>query len=177
MDKLNEKVVSLDIEKYYGAVTLSNGDELQVPKMNNLRTIRLVKFIGSDLVKMYSDMEGILLDREMETTVKILEVLDRLTEEQIVKLLTIVLDIDTKTALALDPNETLEALIVLFEGMDLHKTFLSVKTLYKTIFRKELGAGFMDNLRDKMAGYLAEAQAEANKVHEATIEAAQTENL
>ena len=169
MDKLNEKIVSLDLEKTYGTVTLSNGDELHVPKMSNARTIRLVKFLGIDLVKMYGDLEAVFLDREKEVYEKILEVMDKLTDEQIVKLLTIVLDIDTKTALELEPNETLDALIILFEGMDLHKTFLSIKKLYATIFRKELGAGFMDGLRDKMTTYLVEAQAEANAVHEAAV--------
>lgn len=135
---MEQALRSLDIENVIGQVTLNNGTKLDVPKLSLQKIIRIVKFLGVDGVRIYDQMREVLLDDTQSDLEKIAFVLEQLKEEQIIRILSILLDIDDQTALQLDLNEALEVLLVYAENTELSKTFTQVQKLMKKMTGKDI---------------------------------------
>ncbi|MBA4543996.1 hypothetical protein H1164_13995 [Thermoactinomyces daqus] len=135
---MEQALRSLDIENVIGQVTLSNGTKLDVPKLSLQKLIRIVKFLGVDGVRIYDQMREVLLDDKQSDLEKIALVLEQLKEEQLVRILSILLDVDDQTALQLDLNEMLEVLLVYAEKTNLSQTFTQVQKLMKKMTGKNI---------------------------------------
>ncbi|MFD1423428.1 hypothetical protein ACFQ4J_06685 [Laceyella tengchongensis] len=129
---------SLDVDHFIGQVALSNGEKLDVPKLSLQKLIRIVKFLGVDGVRIYEQVREVLLDESQSDLEKIALVLEQLKEEQLVRILSILLDVDDRTALQLDLNEMLEVLLVYAEKTNLSKTFTQVQKLLKKMTGKDI---------------------------------------
>ncbi|GAB6742236.1 hypothetical protein bcgnr5412_54880 [Bacillus cereus] len=129
---------SIDVDENIGSVTLSNGKQLMLPKISMKKVIRIVKFIGVDGFRIYNQAREILMDETIDMFEAYAQVLESLKEEQIIHILSILLDVSDEEALKLDPNETLEVLIEYADKTDLGKTFTLVRQLVKKMFNKEL---------------------------------------
>ncbi|MDA4083850.1 hypothetical protein [Bacillus cereus] len=129
---------SIDIDEHIGAVTLTTGKQLLLPKISMKKVIRIVKFIGVDGFRIYNQAREIMMDETIDMFEAYAQVLESLKEEQIIHILSILLDIPDEEALKLDPNETLEVLIEYADKTDLGKTFTLVRQLVKKMFNKEL---------------------------------------
>lgn len=134
-----EKVKSLDIAQSLGTVTLSDGvTVLSIPKLSVLRLIKIVKWLGVDGSKLYSQFQETLADEELDDLEKFALLLENLEEEQLVKIFSLALDISPEDTLKMDINEMLEIILVYVENLDLGKTYSLVQNLYQKLFKKEL---------------------------------------
>jgi len=132
------KLKTLDVEKNLGVVTLSGGAQLPVPKLSMLKIIKIVKFLGVDGAKIYSQAREVLIDDSYDQIEKYAVILESIQEAQVMRIFSIILDIEDDEALALDINESLDVLLVLGENLDFEKTFTQVRQLMKKLFNKEL---------------------------------------
>ncbi|USK72682.1 hypothetical protein [Peribacillus asahii] len=159
---------SLDLNKYIGTVTLSDGvTVLNIPKLSVAKLIKIVKWIGVDGSKLYKEFQGLIEDESLDDLEKFAIILEELDEQQLVKIFSIALDLTPEQTLALDPNEMLEVLIIYVDKLDLGKTFLLVGELYKKLFKKEL-----PDLKAVINGFIAERQ----QVVQQAIQQAQATN-
>jgi hypothetical protein len=155
---------SLDLDTHIGNVTLSNGQQLDVPKLSMLKIIKIVKFLGIDGTKLYSQLREVLLDEKIDDLEKLGVILEELDEKQLIHIFSIVLDLKDEETLQLDPNEMLEILLVLVEKLDIKKTYSLIRKLMKSMFNKELpeslGAYFSQQRanREKLMQMRAAAQ-------------------
>lgn len=134
-----EKVKSLDIAQSIGTVTLSDGvTVLSIPKLSVLRLIKIVKWLGVDGSKLYSQFQETLADENLDDLEKFALLLENLEEEQLVKIFSLALDITPEDTLKMDINEMLEIILVYVENLDLGKTYSLVQNLYQKLFKKEL---------------------------------------
>lgn len=129
---------SLDLEKSIGTVTLSDGQTLPVPKITVSKLIKIVKFIGVDGVALWNEIEDAMRDETLDDLTQISAILDVLTEEQLIRIFSILLDLSDKEALSLDINEMLDVILVYVEKTNITKTFSQVRQLYRKMFNKEL---------------------------------------
>jgi len=129
---------SIDTDKHIGVVTLINGKQLQLPRLSNFKVIRIVKFIGIDGIRIYDQARAILLDDTLEGFERFALIIESLKEEQLIRILSILLEVSDEEALGLDPNDTLEILIEYADKTNLGKTFTQVRQLVKKMFKKEL---------------------------------------
>jgi hypothetical protein len=130
---------SIDVDKTIGSVTLSDGvTSLSIPKISIKKIIQIVKFLGIDGAKLYSESREVLLDDSYEDLEKVAMILESLKEEQLVHIFSILLEIEDKQALELDINEMLDVCLVFVEKTNISKTFTQVRQLYKKMFKKEL---------------------------------------
>ncbi|MBE2973078.1 hypothetical protein [Priestia megaterium] len=132
------KLKTLDVEKNLGVVTLSGGAQLSVPKLSMLKIIKIVKFLGVDGAKIYSQAREVLIDDSYDQIEKYAVILESIQEAQVMRIFSIILDIEDEEALSLDINESLDVLLVLGENLDFEKTFTQVRQLMKKLFNKEL---------------------------------------
>ncbi|MCM3196293.1 hypothetical protein [Priestia megaterium] len=132
------KLKTLDVEKNLGVVTLSGGAQLPVPKLSMLKIIKIVKFLGVDGAKIYSQAREVLIDDSYDQIEKYAVILESIQEAQVMRIFSIILDIEDEEALSLDINESLDVLLVLGENLDFEKTFTQVRQLMKKLFNKEL---------------------------------------
>src|SRR6478735_1529569 len=128
------KLKTLDVEKNLGVVTLSDGTEFSVPRLSMLKIIQVVKFLGVDGAKIYSQAREVLIDDSYDTIEKYAIILESIQEAQVMRIFSIILELEDKESLALDPNDLLEILLVLSEKLDLKKTFTLVRQLMKKMF-------------------------------------------
>lgn len=141
---LENKVESLDLHKFIGTVTLSDGvTVLNIPKLSVGKLVKIVKWIGIDGVKLYSQFENIISDESMDEFEKFAVILSEMSEEQLIQIFAIALDLPADQVLALDLDEMLEIVIVYAEKLNMGKTYSLVQKLYKTTFKKDL-----PNLKD-----------------------------
>ncbi|MGG0340003.1 hypothetical protein ABEY50_08130 [Priestia megaterium] len=132
------KLKTLDVEKNLGVVTLSDGTEFSVPRLSMLKIIQVVKFLGVDGAKIYSQAREVLIDDSYDTIEKYAIILESIQEAQVMRIFSIILELEDKESLALDPNDLLEILLVLSEKLDLKKTFTLVRQLMKKMFDIDL---------------------------------------
>ncbi|MDP1441903.1 hypothetical protein [Priestia megaterium] len=132
------KLKALDVEKNLGVVTLSDGTEFSVPRLSMLKIIQVVKFLGVDGAKIYSQAREVLIDDSYDTIEKYAIILESIQEAQVMRIFSIILELEDKESLALDPNDLLEILLVLSEKLDLKKTFTLVRQLMKKMFDIDL---------------------------------------
>jgi hypothetical protein len=132
------KLKTLDVEKNLGVVTLSDGTEFSVPRLSMLKIIQVVKFLGVDGAKIYSQAREVLIDDSYDLIEKYAIILESIQEAQVMRIFSIILDLEDKQSLALDPNDLLEILLVLSEKLDLKKTFTLVRQLMKKMFDIDL---------------------------------------
>lgn len=129
----------LDVDASIGTVTLSDGvTVLNIPKLSMMKIIKIVKWLGIDGAKLYSDYEQTIADPELDELEKFAIILEQLPEQQLVRLFSIALDLSDEDVLALDVNEMLEILLAYTDALDLNKTFTLVRELYQKIYKKEL---------------------------------------
>lgn len=133
------KLKSLDINETLGSITLSDGEtSIDVPRLDMSKILRIVKFIGTDGLKIYNHARELLLNDEFSTFERLAMIIEDLKEEQLIRIVAIILDKDDKEALKLDLNEVLDVLIVLADNTNLDKTFTQVRTLAKKMFNVDL---------------------------------------
>ncbi|MCJ7983755.1 hypothetical protein MUB16_35095 [Priestia sp. OVL9] len=132
------KLKTLDVEKNLGVVTLSDGTEFSVPRLSMLKIIQIVKFLGVDGAKIYSQAREVLIDDSYDQIEKYAIILESIQEAQVMRIFSIILELEDKQSLALDPNDLLEILLVLSEKLDLKKTFTLVRQLMKKMFDIDL---------------------------------------
>ncbi|MED4064437.1 hypothetical protein [Priestia megaterium] len=132
------KLKTLDVEKNLGVVTLSDGTEFSVPRLSMLKIIQIVKFLGVDGAKIYSQAREILIDDSYDLIEKYAIILESIQEAQVMRIFSIILELEDKQSLALDPNDLLEILLVLSDKLDLKKTFTLVRQLMKKMFDIDL---------------------------------------
>lgn len=136
---MGNKLKSLDINENIGTVILSDGEtSIDVPRLDMSKILRIVKFIGTDGLKIYNQARDLLLNDEFSTFERLAMIIEELKEEQLIRIVAIILDKEDKEALKLDLNEVLDVLIILAENTNLEKTFTQVRTLAKKMFNVEL---------------------------------------
>lgn len=136
---MGNKLKSLDINENIGTVLLSDGvTSIDVPRLDMSKILRIVKFIGTDGLKIYNQARDLLLNDEFSTFERLAMIIEELKEEQLIRIVAIILDKEDKEALKLDLNEVLDVLIILAENTNLEKTFTQVRTLAKKMFNVEL---------------------------------------
>lgn len=167
---MENKVLTLDLDNQLGSVTLSNGQELVVPKLSVLKIMKIVKFLGIDGSKLYAQCREILMDEELEDVEKFAVVLETLDEKQLIRIFSIMLDLKDEDVLKLDLNEMLEVLIVIVDNIDLKKTYSSVRTLLKKMFNKELPENMGDWFKQ-----MQENRVKAMQMRQAALAAAQAQ--
>ena len=130
---------SLDINETIGSITLTDGEtSIDVPRLSMSKIIQIVKFIGTDGIRIYKQMRELLMNDELSTFDRLISVVDELKEEQVIRIMAIILGVEDKEALKLDLNEVLDVLIILSENTNLDKTFTQVRTLAKVMFKVEI---------------------------------------
>jgi hypothetical protein len=160
---MKQQLNSLDSEKYIGRVTLSDGEtRLDIPKLSMLKIIRIVKFLGIDGIKIYEECREVLLDKELDDISKFATILENLKEEQLIHILSIMLEKEDKETLAFDHNETLDILLVYADKYEFAETFTKVRQLMKKMFNKEIPD--LPELMDKMFPKKAEVKKEPTPV-------------
>lgn len=133
------KLKSLDINESLGSITLSDGvTSIDVPRLDMSKILRIVKFIGTDGLKIYDQARELLLNDEFTTFERLAMIIEDLKEEQLIRIVAIILNVDDSEALKLDLNEVLDVLIVLADNTNLDKTFTQVRALAKKMFNVEL---------------------------------------
>lgn len=145
---MEKAINSLDLDTNLGMVKLSNGQSFAIPKLSTLKLIKLVKFIAIDGARLYSQIQKIVEDPEIEEMEKLVTVMETLTEEQLMQVFSILLDIPVQDVLSLDLNEMLEILLVYIDKVDFNKTFLLCRELAKKLFKKELPPTFGEWIRE-----------------------------
>lgn len=130
---------SLDITETIGSIILTDGEtSIDVPRLSMSKIIQIVKFIGTDGIRIYKQMRELLMNDELSTFDRLISVVDELKEEQVIRIMAIILGVEDKEALKLDLNEVLDVLIILSENTNLDKTFTQVRTLAKVMFKVEI---------------------------------------
>jgi hypothetical protein len=131
---------SLDLDKrYIGEVTLNDGvTKLKVPGITMFKIIKIVKFIGIDGIRIYNDVREILIDETVTELEKVAMAIESLKEEQLIRILSILLEKDDKETLALDPEEALDILLVYADKVNFANLYEKVQKLTKKMFNKEL---------------------------------------
>jgi hypothetical protein len=72
---MNKAIQSLDLDKNLGMVTLSDGQELAIPKLSMSKLFKLVKFIGIDGAKLYPQFQDVIADEEKDEIEKLVKIL------------------------------------------------------------------------------------------------------
>lgn len=160
---MGNNLKSLDINETLGSITLSDGvTSIDVPRLDMKKILGIVKFLGTDGLKIYNRSRELLLDEELSTFEKLAMIIDELKEEQLIHTISIILGVKDEEALKLDLNEVLDVLIVLADNTNLDKTFLQVRTLAKKMFGVEL-PDFKEKMQEmfEVAGEQLEAETEA----------------
>lgn len=136
---MEQTLKRLDIEDTLGRVELTDGvNRLDIPRLSMSKIIKVVKFLGIDGAKIYDSAQKVLSDADLDDVTKIALILENIQEEQLIHIFSILLDLDDKDALKLDPNEMLDIILVYAEKTNIAKTFSQVRQLYKVMFKKEL---------------------------------------
>ena len=130
---------SLDIEPL-AVINLADGKKLELYRLTNLKIIKLAKFLAIDGFKIYYKFKGTLEDPKIPEIEKVSLFLSELKEEQIIHLLSILLDISDEEALLLDPFDTIEIISIFVEKTNVEKAFTTVRNLVMK-FRKQQQMG------------------------------------
>ncbi|MFP5109631.1 hypothetical protein ACSU6B_23175 [Neobacillus sp. C211] len=170
---MEQKLKALDLEEAIGSVTLSNGQELEIPKLSMLKILKIVKFLGIDGSKLYAQLQEIIADESLEDIEKFAVVLETLDEKQLIRIFSIMLDLKDEDVLKLDLNEMLEVLIELVDKLDLKKTYSSIRTLLKKMFNKELPESLGDWWKQAQENRVKRAQKLQQMRQQAVLVAAQ----
>lgn len=169
---MEELLNRLDDKKIIGKVTLTDGTKLNIPKLSLSKIISVVKFIGTDGARLYSDIRELLLDESIQGVEKLTLVMGEIKETQLIRIFAILLELDDEEALALDFNEMLDVLLMYVEKTNIKKTFLQIRTLYKALYNKEMPT-FKELLNDLFPPEkVEEMKAEAEKAQAAAMPAA-----
>jgi hypothetical protein len=134
---MEKTLKSIDIGPI-GTITRHNGQVLEVPRLSNLKIIKIAKFLGIDGMKLYDRYKEIVEDPFVSDSQKWMTILSELPEETVVHLLSILLDMDDNETLSLDPIETLEIVEIYVDNLNIEKAFTIVRNLAKKMFNKEL---------------------------------------
>jgi hypothetical protein len=134
---MEKTLKSIDIGPI-GTITRFNGEVIGVPRLTNLKLIKIAKFLGIDGMKLYDRYKEIVEDPFVTDSEKWMTILSELPEETVVHLLSILMDMDDKETLSLDPVETLEIIDIYVDNLNIGKAFTIVRNLAKKMFNKEL---------------------------------------
>ena len=126
---------SLDIDPLE-VITLSDGKKLELYRLTNVKIIQIAKFLAIDGFQIYYKFKETLEDPNIPEIEKVSLFLGELKEEQIIHLLSILLDISDEEALLLDPFDTVEIISVFVEKTNVEQAFTTVRNLIKR-FRKQ----------------------------------------
>lgn len=119
---------SLDVDPL-GEIELIDGKKLKVYRLTNSKIIRIAKFLAIDGFKIYYKFKDTLEDPAIPEIEKVSLFLGELKEEQIIHLLSILLDISDEEALMLDPFDTIEIISLFVEKTNMEKAFTTVRSL------------------------------------------------
>lgn len=121
-------IESLDLEpKIIGSVELSDGSSFNIPKLTNRRLLQAARFLVTDGMEIYSAI-GENLDNMSEAAL-VVQALDGLEDEQVMKLLTILFDVPAEEALEMSPIDTILIVTKYLELVDFKKAFTAVRKL------------------------------------------------
>lgn len=130
---------SLDLDKNLGTITLSDGEtKLEIPKLSAARLIRIVKYLGVEIARLWESAADIGYDGSLTDQEKMIEILEMVPEEKLLGIISILTDLDEDSAMLLDINEILDIAIIYTEKTNLPKTFFQIRTLYQKIYDKEM---------------------------------------
>lgn len=138
------------INQTIGAVLLSDGKTtIEVPRLDMKKIVNIVKFIGMDGIRIYSRSRELLMNDELTTFERLISVIEELKEEQLIRVISIILDVPDEEALKLDLNETLDILILISENTNLQKTYKQIQMLSKILFHIDL-PDFQNVIKQRM---------------------------
>lgn len=136
---MKEQLNALDSERTIGRVTLTDGKtRLSVPKMSMLKIIRIVKFLGIDGAKLYEEFQETIADTNMEDLEKFAVILEGMKEEQLIRIMSILLELEDEETLNLDHDEMLDVMLIYADNYDFNKTFQKVRQLMKKMFKRDI---------------------------------------
>lgn len=136
---MKKTLKSLDIEKNLATITLSDEEtKLEIPKLSASRLIKVVKYLGVEIARLWDKAAEIGYDASLTDQEKLIAILDFIPEEKVLGIVGILTDLDEESALSLDLNEILDIFLVYAEKTNLPKTFLQIRNLYKVITKKDL---------------------------------------
>lgn len=123
-----EQYRALDLEPLAN-VELSDGKTLELYPLTTTKVIKIAKFIAVDGMKIYGQFQDTLNNPELSDVQKVTTVVSELTDEQIIHILAILLDMNNQQALKIDPFDTLEIITAYVENIDVEKAFTNVRKL------------------------------------------------
>lgn len=136
---MKKSLKSLDIEQNLATITLSDEEtKLEIPKLSASRLIKIVKYLGVEVARLWDKTAEIGYDSSLTDQEKLIAILEFVPEEKLLGIVGILTDLDEESALLLDINEILDIFLVYAEKTNLPKTFLQIRNLYKVITKKEL---------------------------------------
>lgn len=130
---------SLDIEPL-GTVELVDGKKIDIYRLTNEKVIRIAKFLAIDGFKIYYQFKDTLEDPNIPEIEKVSLFLGELREEQIIHLLSILLDISDEEALLLDPFDTIEIISLFVEKTNIEKAFMTIRGLVQRFQNQQAAA-------------------------------------
>lgn len=94
---MGKTLKSLDINETLGQVTLSDGEtSIDVPRLDMSKILRIVKFVGIDGLKIYNNARDVLLNDELSRFEQLATVIEDLSEEQLIRVVSIILGVEDK---------------------------------------------------------------------------------
>lgn len=134
-----KSLISLDIDKNLGTITLSDGTtKLDIPRLSAVRLIKIVKFLGVEIANLWEEASGIGTDDSYSDQEKMVQILELIPEEKLLGIVSVLTDLDDESVQLLDLNEILDIFTMYAEKTNLANTFLQIQNLYKKIFKKDL---------------------------------------
>lgn len=127
---------SLDIEPL-ATIKLSTGEHMDIPRLTTSKLIKVAKFLAIDGMKIYENYRDTIEDPELGDAEKVATIVQNLSDEQIIRLLAILLNIRDEEALQIDPFDTLEIITTYVENIDLDRTKDNVKKLMNQFRKKQ----------------------------------------
>ncbi|HDX9607395.1 TPA: hypothetical protein ROY11_004534 [Bacillus cereus] len=151
---------AIDTSKKIGEVTLSDGSVISLPKITISKLFEIAAFICKDGNSLWKDIREIFAMNELGVMERLGAILAVMKPEHLVKIHSILLEIDAGEVLYLDHDEMLEITVEYLESINMGKTYSSIQRLAK-VFNKNLPD--WDQLMAKLDSMIPEEETSAGK--------------
>lgn len=111
------------------AITLADGTTMQLPKLTNGKLIGIARFMAMDGMKVFQDFREEYDGQEMTQMEAGLAIMEKLTDKQIVHILSVLLGKSDAEMIDMNPIDTLEIIQAYAEKNDIAKAFTIVRSL------------------------------------------------
>ena len=118
----------LDMEPL-AVINLSNGESLELQRLTTMKIIKIAKFLAVDGMKIYDKYEKVVNDQDLSQVEKVADIVSELKEEQIIHLISILINVSDEEALKMDPFDHLEIITTYVEKIDIERAFTNVRKL------------------------------------------------